>query len=375
MGNRQLERQNRSLVRFAKQMKARRRGVCEAQLAVSQETESWRLVLIEDLTHVTAEEHTVWVAELVTAIYEWDASLDIRWRENVKWFLVSSLTRTRSLSSRATRWSIPISEDSDIFNHSSLADFLSDHLRLSSSHGIAYLIDHFIKCFLSEYQGNRLERLDLHDRMKSQIRAFCQVMTGALRLYYGNVDIVGLLGNKHESFLTLIISSRLMEDERLYRLYFWSINRNKRETQTAFSAKLTKYQAISLLEINNEAKKELVEVAAASGFRESVQCLVEFTQIYSLREKVDCILRMQEAAVKEIERFTEGQAPITLLADDMVTLFCYFILKAQEKELGSHLELLSGLVHFGQLESFAGYCLATLEGALMYMEEQAFREE
>ena len=371
MGNSHAERQNRSLVRFAKQMSARRREVFQTQLPVTEEVESWRLALIEQLTHLDGpEEYRRWAPGVLAAIYEWDASMDIRWRENVKWFLVSNLTR--SPSPRSTKWKIPISYDTDIFCHSSLSDFLSDHLRLASSHGIAYLVSHFIKFFLSEYKGEVLECGNLYERMKGEILAFCQVMTGALRLYYGNVDIVGMLGNKHESFLTLILSSRLMEDERLNRLYYWSISSTRQAKENAFGVKLAKHKTASMLDLNNDSSQELVEIAANSGFAESVQCLQEFVQTYSLRGKVDCILRMQDAATKEIERCRASQPAITLMADDMVTLFCFFILKAQVKDLGSHLELLNGLVHFGQLESFAGYCLATLEGALMYIEDEAF---
>lgn len=372
MGNSHAERQNRSLVRFAKQMSAKRKEVFQTQLSVTEDVESWRLALIDQLTHLSGpEEHRTWAPGVLAAIYEWDASMDIRWRENVKWFLVSSLTRCPS--PRCTKWSIPISDDTDIFSHSSLSDFLSDHLRLASSHGIAYLISHFIRFFLAEYTGELLESGNLYVRMKGEILAFCQVMTGAMRLYYGNVNIVELLGNKHESFLTLILCSRLLEDERLSRLYYWSISSSRQAKESAFGAKLSKYRQASMLDLNIDSKPELVEIASNSGFSESVRCLQEFTQTHSLKGKVNCILQMQEAATKEIERGRVNQPAITLLADDMVTLFCFFILKAQVKDLGSHLELLNGLVHFGQLDSFAGYCLATLEGALMYMEDEAFR--
>ena len=374
MGNSHAERQNRSLVRFAKQMSAKRREVFQTQLSVSEGAESWRLALIDDLTHLNIpEEHCKWAPGVLAAIYDWDASLDIRWRENVKWFLVSSITRTRTPSPRNTKWIIPITCNSDLFSHSSLSDFLSDHLRMATSHGIAYLISYFIKFFLAEYQGEILESEDLYARMKGEILGFCQVMTGALRLYYGNIDIVGLLGNKHESFLTLILCSRLMEDERLYRLYYWSISSSRRAKELAFGAKLAKHKHASMRDLNSDSQTELADIAANSGFLESAQCLQEFTQTYSLKSKLDCILRMQEAANKEIERCRVNQSGITLMADDMVTLFCFFILKAQVKDLGSHLELLNGLVHFGQLESFSGFLLASLEGSLMYMEEEAFR--
>lgn len=333
---------------------------------------TWRTDLIESLTQRRFEEpESTWIPAIIDGVFAWDMSLDMRWRENVKWFVTIPSAFTEEKRSEACCvWAIPGIANANIFQADCLTDFFEEHLNHSDSHAIARLIEIFCERFVQVYSSQITcctLTTPLAEAMKADILDFSESITDALQRYYSPINIRKLL-RKPESYLTFIVRKKILQNEAVFDVLFQGIAMGMVDFEEKYREKVKMHRGIELASITTQVTPELIEVAQMpAGFSEAISMLSALTLPLPLQDKLTAIYRLTEATTLAVDRVKKGNKSITLTADDMVALFALFVLRAGVFDLASHLDLIESIVPFDQMDNLVGFSLTSLQAAVQHI--------
>lgn len=331
---------------------------------------SWRTDLIEALTQRSFEEpESTWIPAIIDGVFAWDMSLDMRWRENVKWFVaVPSAFTEEKRSEACSQWAIPGIENANIFQADSLTEFFEEHLNHPDSHAIAKLIQVFCDRFVAYYTSKVPSGTQtLASAMKSDILDFSESITDALKRYYSPINVRKLL-RKPESYLTFIVRKKILQSEAVFEALLQAIAKEMADFEEKYREKVKMHRSISLTSIATQLTPELLEVAETpTGFAEAISMLSALTLPLPLQDKLTAVYRLTEATTRAVDRVCRERKSLTLTADDMVALFALFVLRAGVPDLPSHLDLIESIVPFDQMDNLVGFSLTSLQAAVQHI--------
>jgi len=370
MGQSQSRRSSDNLIAHYSEVMERQRKTFVKQAHIPEDEQkpgSWRTDLIESLTQRRFEEpESTWIPTIIDGIFAWDMSLDMRWRENVKWFVTipSAFTEEKRSEARSF-WAIPGIENANIFQANNLTDFFEEHLNHTDSHAIAKLIQLFCNQFVAYYTSKPTKTLA--NAMKSDILDFSESITDALKRYYSPINVRKLL-RKPESYLTFIVRKKILQSEAVFEVLYQGIAREMADFEEKYMEKVKMNRNILLSSITTQLTPELLEVAETpTGFSEAISMLSALTLPLPLQDKLNAVYRLTEATTLAVDRVCKERRSITLTADDMVALFALFVLRAAVPGLPSHLDLIESIVPFDQMDNLVGFSLTSLQAAVQHI--------
>lgn len=373
MGKGQSRRSSDNLIAHYSEAIEKQRKSCYKKAQIPEDKQkpgSWRTELIEALTQRGFEEPaSTWIPSIIDGVFAWDISLDMRWRENVKWFVtLPAVFAEEQRNTGNCKWAIPGIENTNIFQVDSLTEFFEEHLNHPDSHAIAKLIEIFCHRFVEVYRNNP-SGSDTHqaEDMKADILDFSECVTDAFERYYSPINVRKLL-RKPESYLTLMVRKKILRCEDVTEVLFQGIAKEQADFETRYREKISLHKNVPITAITSQLTPELVEVAQSpSGFTEAISMLPALALPLSVQDKLTAIYRLTEATTLAVDAVRSDNKPITLTADDMVALFAYFVLKARVWDLCSHLDLIESMVPFDQMESLVGFSLTSLQAAIQHI--------
>ena len=335
--------------------------------------EGWKVHTLRALTRLQGDSRAFeWLAAVKTAVAAWNTEEDIRWRENLKWYHLHSAIGTKRKSrggktGKKSIWMLPGMSAESVFMVSD-QEFLENQLRCSMNHGIAYMLAVFITEFSRIYSnttGLCAESGALAEAMKRDIADFSTLAEDSLELYYEPIDLLELF-RKSRQFLGFLIRDVILEDPSVSSMLLSAIRAGRSEADSVIRSQFVRYANCDLQDIHSAAKDTLVQVSRADpGFNASIHMLHILSEHPRLKDQVQALFSVSEG-VHEAVLYHQGVEAGALDADDLLSLFVFFVLRAGV-DLGSHVELLTSLVPTDVMADATSYSLATLEGALDFI--------
>ena len=312
----------------------------------------------------------LWPGPLRAAVKTWNTDEDLRWRENLKfYYLHSSFWSQSPRSSEASKsdkksmWLLPGMTSENIFLVSNHIEYLENQLHCCETHGIAFMLREFISTFTRSYTSEDCPA----ECLQRDIAEFSSLAEEALEAYYEPIDIVALF-KKSKQYLGFVIRGIVLEDVTVRNLLLTAIKAERVEVEKKLSERYQHFTKCDLLDVNPIAKRLLVSVSRSDpGFGACVQILQTFSAIPRLKDQVQAVYDLSQR-VNDAILYTIGAGEqIALDADDLLTLFAFFLMRAGAEDIGANVELLTSLVPTDVMADATSYSLATLESALEYI--------
>ena len=342
----------------------------------------WRDFMIKEILEVKAKfSDAKWVDELIAFCKVWNSFKDQEWRWNIIWYDYLRTSSKKGLIYRRMRSNLEVLNNDYYLEFDTIYDLLHAQLINYKSNFIGGIIALFNKSFHEQYYAilesrfvvdNTRTNVDVLEDIFSEIKSFIFLAIQALCNYYGGT-VVEKIHNSPEEIYDFILEETIMEYSHNVLLKAFSLKYCQNEI--IYLEKIEKFKNLTCADLGIDPKFQLDKCSILPAYHQAILQLKEIEKVYSPCKKLQVIIQTSRIVCDSIDEYwarlgTPQQ--ICLDSDQIISIFCYIIVKAGIKNLRGHIGIVQKLARLSKNNSSMGYYVVTLEACIEQIEHFDF---
>lgn len=338
---------------------------------------NWKSYMIEGIMNAKAKFPTAnWPNELISFCMSWNNYKDYPLRWNVIWYDYLKTTSQRDSIYRTTisQFYCPsLSQNLSYFEVDNIYELLHTQLLDSNNNFIGGIIVVFNTSFHQQYM-EKLTQIDINteiaNHMLDEIKSFVLLAIEALSNYYGGI-ILEKMQNSPDKIYDFVLEETFLEyvhDVVIKGLLIENLSR-----ETVYLEKIEKFQKLKCEDFGISEKFCLDCKANSLGYDKAINALKEIENVHSPFKKIQVVVATSRMICECIDDYWIGNGEMSAKelrvdSDQIISIFCYIVMKAAIKNLRGHVGLIQRFSRFSVNNGTMGYYVTTIEACIEKIE-------